>query len=84
MTNYIIIGLIIITVLTLVSSIYKDTMHNKQTKDFSEERKDLLNRIMAKNIVEYSNINNDTLPKGKNSLKNKTLRSEFKDEGFYE
>lgn len=84
MTNYIIIGLIIITVLTLVSSIYKDTMHNKQTKDFAEERKDLLNRIMSKNITEYSNINNDKLPTGKNSLKNKTLRSEFKDEGFYE
>lgn len=41
-----------ITVICLVSAF------NKKDKQFSEERKDLLNRLMAKNTQEYIQVSN--------------------------
>ena len=41
-----------ITVICLVSAL------NKKDKQFAEERKDLLNRLMAKNTQEYIQVSN--------------------------
>ena len=41
-----------ITVICLVSAL------NKKDKQFAEERKDLLNRLMAKNTREYIQVSN--------------------------
>lgn len=74
------ISLLIILSISITSSVIKDISYQK-------ERKDLLNRIMAKDLSEYNNIGNNSLPKGNNSLK-KSLEKrslENKDfEGFYE
>ena len=67
----------VVTTLSLVSLILKDINHNKVTKAYQDERRDLMNRIMAKNLQEYQSINDNTLPKGNNHL-------EKKFEGLYE
>lgn len=49
-------------------------------KTMHEERKDLLNRIMAKDLNDYKNVNNTSLPKGMSPLRKK--EPDF--EGLYE
>lgn len=68
-----------ITVVALLSSLYKDMVLQRVIKQHQEEKRDLLNRIMAKNLVEYKNVENDTLPKGNNPLK----KSSIDFEGLY-
>lgn len=68
-----------ITVVSLLSNLYKDTAMQKLIQQHQEEKKDLLNRIMAKNLVEYKNVSNDTLPKGSNPIK----KSSVDFEGLY-
>lgn len=70
--NSVVIGLFMITAVTLITSLIKDISYNR-------ERKDLLNRIMAKDLGDYRSTENNNLPKGRSPLKN---ANEFK--GFYE
>ena len=71
--------LLVITILLILQSLYKDRIYQKSFKEFNEERKDLLNRIMAKNLDEYKNINDNTLPKGNNHLKKMMKEKDFED-----
>ena len=68
-----------IAAIAVISNFYKDITMQRITKQHQEERKDLLNRIMARNLVEYKNVNNDTLPKGSNPIK----KSSVDFEGLY-
>lgn len=68
-----------VATLAVISNLYKDITMQRVIKQHQEERKDLLNRIMARNLVEYKNVNNDTLPKGSNPIK----KSSVDFEGLY-
>jgi choline-glycine betaine transporter len=50
---YIIIAMLCIYVITVISLV---AMLSKKDKQFAEERKDLLNRLMAKNTQEYIQV----------------------------
>lgn len=54
--------------------------NHKIIKTMHEERKDLLNRIMARDLVEYKNVSNTSLPKGKNPIRK--IEEDF--EGLYD
>lgn len=81
MQNLVIITLAIVSIMSILSSVYKDKMYRSLIREYTEERKDLLNRIMARNLTEYKNTSNNNLPKGNNVLKNKILENEF--QGLY-
>lgn len=70
-----ILSLLIMLFLSITTSIIKDLSYQK-------ERKDLLNRLMAKDLAEYKDVNNNSLPKGKNHLKKHLENKDF--EGYYE
>lgn len=79
--DYIIIVISCIATISVISNIYKDFTIQRLNKQHSEERKDLLNRIMARDITEYKNVNNVSLPKGNNPMKDK-VNNDFR--GLYE
>lgn len=74
MVSTTIITLAIVSIVSIASSVYKDRAYQKTIND-------LLNRLMARDLTEYSNVNNAVLPKGKNKLKEK-YEDQFK--GLYE
>ena len=53
----------------------------RKDKLYAMERKDLLNRIMAKNLDEYARAEKGSLPKGNNKLRQKMEEAEY--EGLY-
>lgn len=77
----IVIILSVVTVVLALTTISKDITIQRLNKQYNEERKDLLNRIMARDITEYKNVNNVSLPKGNNPLKDK-VNNDFR--GLYE
>ena len=58
-----IIGILLLIIVS------KDMMYRKIQQDYAKERQDLLNRIMSKDIIEYSSVTNNTLPRGSNPIK---------------
>jgi hypothetical protein len=68
-----------IVVLSLVIA-FKDHNTLRLMREHQMEKKDLLNRIMAKDLNEYKNVNNTSLPKGKSPLR----KQEEDFEGLYE
>jgi hypothetical protein len=52
-----------LTVISLTSSMNKkDKQHAEERKQWTEERQDLLNRLMAKNTTEYIQIKKQDKP----------------------
>lgn len=70
----------VVAIVASLGMIYKDIQTGRIIKQYQEERKDLLNRIMAKDLNDYKNVNNSALPKGMNPIRKK--ETEF--EGLYE
>ena len=73
----------VIAIVLILSNIYKDITLQKVIKQHQEERNDLLNRIMAKNVVEYKQINDSSLPKGNNPIRKKLEKDIDDFEGLY-
>ncbi|MBO8161333.1 MAG: hypothetical protein H0Z24_06815 [Thermosipho sp. (in: Bacteria)] len=73
MEIYILAGII---AFQFIYIIYKDYTYSK-------EKKDLLNRLMAKDLTEYIKVENPTVEKPTNPLK-KRLEREFAKQGFIE
>lgn len=69
----------VIVLLSLVIA-FKDHNTLRLMREHQMEKKDLLNRIMAKDLNEYKNVNNTSLPKGKSPLR----KTEEDFEGLYE
>lgn len=80
--EYVVIVSVCVATISVISNLYKDITIQKLNKQHQEERKDLLNRLMAKDINEYKSVNNPNLPKGANPIRKKL--EEFDRQGLYE
>jgi len=49
---------LVMIIIYAITVVFFVIMFNKKDKQFSEERKDLLNRLMAKNTREYIQVSN--------------------------
>lgn len=56
---------------------------SKSEKEHKEERKDLYNRVMAKDLNEYSSAANGRKPGGANMINSKVV-NDLKENGFIE
>lgn len=49
---------LVLVIIYAITVVFFVTMLNKKDKQFAEERKDYLNRLMAKNTTEYIQVSN--------------------------